>query len=82
MEDMGPQERGAARGGFDVEAALGRSVPNMEDKEEGGKEERKHGKEDEDVVITDADGKTEEDTRKADTSGENVLMRMIPRRCD
>jgi len=72
MEDMGPQERGAARGGFDVEAALGRSVPNMEDKEEGGKEERKHGKEDEDVVITDADGKTEEDTRKADTSGENV----------
>ncbi|KAI9879163.1 MAG: hypothetical protein M1830_009362 [Pleopsidium flavum] len=77
IEDMGPQERGAARGGFDVEAALGRSVSKVDNQEEGGKEEeRKLGKEaeddNEDVVIADADGKTEDDLEKAGASGENV----------
>ena len=77
MEDMGPQERGAARGGFDVEAAVGRNVPNAEDEEDEavadaearGEMERD---DDEDVVITDADGRTEDDVRRADRSGENV----------
>ncbi len=72
VEDMGPQERGTARGGFDVEAALGRSVVNVGDIEEGddeksgdpgkGNGEGEHV--DEDVVITDADGKTEEERDK------------------
>lgn len=79
MKDMGPQERGAARGGFDVEAAVGRNVPKGVD--EGDAEEAKRDRkvqrerekdEDEDVVITDADGRTEDDVRKADRSGENV----------
>lgn len=79
MEDMGPQERGAARGGFDVEAAVGRNVPKEEDTEEEGEAER-DGKgqretakdEDGDVVITDADGRTKGDVMNADRSGENV----------
>lgn len=79
MEDMGPQERGAARGGFDVEAAVGRNLPKGEDAEEereknwegnGQNETRKER--DNDVVITDADGRTEGDVRKAGRSGENV----------
>lgn len=74
MEDMGPQGRGAARGGFDVEAAVGRHVP----KGEGAEEEREKNREgngqnetrkdkDDDVVITDADGRTEGDVRKAES---------------
>ena len=80
MEDMGPQEGGAEKGKFDVEAAVGRSVGakvdegmGVEEGEGGGKKEEEEALEgdgdgDGDVVITDADGKTEDDAK----SGENV----------
>ena len=79
IEDVGPQERGAARSGFNVEAAVGRIVPKGQDAEEErakkregtGQTETEKG-EDEDVVVTDADGRTEDDVRKADRSGENL----------
>lgn len=79
MEDVGPQERGAARSGFDVEAAVGRIVPKGDDAEEErakkweGKGQRETEKgEVEGVVVTDADGRTEDDVRKANRSGENL----------
>ncbi|KAI9817148.1 MAG: hypothetical protein M1827_001260 [Pycnora praestabilis] len=77
MEDMGPQESATKKGGFDVEAALGRSVPKIDDKgNDDGKEADGSSEQEDDknkgIVLADADGKTEGDGLKADNSGENV----------
>ncbi len=73
MEDMGPQDVGAKKGGFDVEAAIGRSMPKAsaaEEREEaaGNNDNNGKDKEDKDVVLADADGKAEKDDPMSDSA--------------
>lgn len=73
VEDMGPQAPGT---GFSIEAALGRSAPKPAEGEEEDEDESKGGEKedekDENVMLTDADGKTEEEASKPDANEENV----------
>lgn len=67
IEDMGPQEPGEARGRFDVDVALGRKTPSREVGEtaatgRGWSEEQRDM--DDDVILTDVDGKPDEDTEQ------------------
>lgn len=76
MEDMGPQA--SSKGGFDVEAALGRKgegeaprpkeAPAESDRVEADGEKDGDG----DIEIVDADGDKESEEKKADSVGQNV----------
>ena len=73
MEDMGPQERTSGKSGFDVEAALGRSVPSKAGEKEAASEGVAEGESDsnetkadqEDIELADADGKPDASQTKA-----------------
>ncbi|KAI9787366.1 MAG: hypothetical protein M1835_002778 [Candelina submexicana] len=77
MEDMGPQDVSAKKGGFDAEAAIGRSMsstPSIDEKGSATETSNDHGqgRQDNDVVLADADGKTENEDPKSNPGERTV----------
>ncbi|KAI9719451.1 MAG: hypothetical protein M1812_003522 [Candelaria pacifica] len=77
MEDMGPQDVSAKKGGFDAEAAIGRSMSSASAADERGNTSVTDdglGKdnEDKDVVLADADGKAGNEDPGSDSGARTV----------